>query len=500
MSFKNLKMTLNNNTEFKNSNHLTEVLKQNKTLFISAGVTALLWLLLAVNIALLVLNLNSSLSWYFKNLIKINGFTLLIWTVVTFFSAIVSTYATNYLKGFKYHSRFMLLCLAFTASVMFLVMSNHILLFLGSWLLMGVIMSQLIGIDKNWGEAKEASKFALKYFLSGSLFLTLGVLLLAFYSNKFTIDGLSEVADKLPQYITIPSVFLVIAASLVQSAIYPFHRWLLSAMTAPTPASALMHAGFVNGAGILLTLFAPLLFASNLLTILFVVGGLTAIIAQFTKLLQINVKQKLACSTIAQMGFMIMQCGLGFFNAAVVHLILHGFYKAYLFLSSNEEVQQSLPKKPTKLKIIPIQAILVIVFGTLGAVLFTIWTGKGIQTNSGVFLTLIVAITVGQATYNIVKEQSLSTFQKISVPALLFIIGIGVYALFYKGVSVLMASMPMIQNPMPLSWPQIIFGVLFLIGFFIMKLEVFKKIPWLYVKLLNISQPYAKTVLMYKLK
>ena len=118
--------------------------------------------------------------------------------------------------------------------------------------------------------------------------------------------------------------------------------------------------------------------------------------------------------------------------------------------------------------------------------------------DSGLFLTLIVAITVGQATYNIVKEQSLSVLQKIIVPPLLFIAGIGVYSLLYNGVTVLMSDMPMIAQPMPLTWVQIIFGVTFLIGFFIMKLGIYKKLPWLYVKLMNISQPYKKTVLMYQ--
>jgi NAD(P)H-quinone oxidoreductase subunit 5 len=297
-----------------------------------------------------------------------------------------------------------------------------------------------------------------------------------------------------------PSALCIIAAAIVQSAIYPFHRWLLSAMTAPTPASALMHAGFVNGAGILLALFATLLFASNTLSILFIIGGLTAIIAQFTKLLQVNVKQKLGCSTIAQMGFMIMQCGLGFFNAAVVHLILHGFYKAYLFLSSGEEIAQTTPEKPTQLKIKPLQAIVVLLFGCLGAYLFATWTGKGLLMDSGLFLTLIVAITVGQATYNMMKEQSLSLLQKIIVPPTLFIAGIGIYALMYNGVTVLMADMPMIAQSIPLTSAQVIFGLIFLIGFFIMKLGVYKKIPWLYVKLMNISQPYKKSVLMYKSK
>jgi NAD(P)H-quinone oxidoreductase subunit 5 len=365
---------------------------------------------------------------------------------------------------------------------------------------MGILMSQLIGIDKTWGEAREALKFTQRYFLSGTFFLTVGVLLLSIYSGQFTITGLSLVVADLPLYILMPAALCIIAAAVVQSAMYPFHRWLLSAMTAPTPASALMHAGFVNGAGILLALFATLLFASNTMTILFIIGGFTAIIAQFTKLLQVNVKQKLGCSTIAQMGFMIMQCGLGFFNAAVVHLILHGFYKAYLFLSSGEEIVQTTPEKPKQLKIKPLQAIIVLLFGGFGAYLFAIWTGKGMLMDSAIFLTLIVAITVGQATYNIMKEQSLSIVQKIIVPPILFIAGIGIYALMYNGTTVLMSEMPMIAQPMPLTWVQIIFGITFLLGFFIMKLGVYKKLPWLYVKLMNISQPYKKSVLMYKPK
>ncbi len=153
-----------------------------------------------------------------------------------------------------------------------------------------------------------------------------------------------------------------------------------------------------------------------------------------------------------------------------------------------------------KLKIKPLQAFIVLLFGGLGAYLFILLTGKSMLLDSGIFLTLVVAIAVGQATYNIVKEQSLSVMQKIIVPPILFIAGIGIYALMYNGVTVLMSSMPMTAQPMPLSWVQIIFGVIFLIGFFVMKLEVYKKIPWLYVKLMNISQPYKKSVLMYKSK
>jgi NAD(P)H-quinone oxidoreductase subunit 5 len=119
------------------------------------------------------------------------------------------------------------------------------------------------------------------------LFLSAGVLLLAFQTESFTLSGIISKLSNVPQ-ITLVSGLCIITAAIIQSAIYPFHRWLLSAMTSPTPASALMHAGFVNGSGILL-LFSTVLFASNTLIILF--GGLTAVIAQFTKLLQVNVKK-----------------------------------------------------------------------------------------------------------------------------------------------------------------------------------------------------------------
>jgi NAD(P)H-quinone oxidoreductase subunit 5 len=466
----------------------------------SRTVSLFLWALFLGNLVYLLYYLPNIPQWDWNGIFRINGFTLLIWTTVTFFSAVVGSYAGSYLEGFRYRNRFMGLCLGFTTSVMLFVMCDHILPLLLSWFAMGLFMSRLIGIDSDWGEAGEASKFAQKYFFAGTFFLSCGVLILAFQGNVFTISGLTSIFNSLPPHIIFIAALCLIVAAIIQSAIYPFHRWLLSAMTAPTPASALMHAGFVNGAGILLALFASLFFASHTLTLLFIIGGLTAIIAQFTKLLQVNVKQKLACSTIAQMGFMIMQCGLGFFNAAVVHLILHGFYKAYLFLSAGDGIEHAKPEQPLQIRIKPLQAVVVLFFGILGAVLFALLTGKGTAMDSGILLTLVVAITVGQVTYNIVKQQSLSLFQKAFLPPLLFISGIAVYAFIYNGVTLLMADMPMVVVPLPLTSVQILFGVVFLIGFFIMKLGIYRRVPWLYVKLLNISQPYKKSILLYKSK
>ncbi|HMP32514.1 MAG TPA: proton-conducting transporter membrane subunit, partial [Saprospiraceae bacterium] len=353
------------------------------------------------------------------------------------------------------------------------------------------------GIQQDWGEARASMRFSFTHFIIGFMVLVAGIMILCFDSNQFTLSGLMNTTTYSRVSLFAATLCIIIAA-IIQSALYPFHRWLLSAMTAPTPASALMHAGFVNGSGILLTQFAPVLVLSQSLWILFIIGGITAIVAQFHKLIQVNVKHKLACSTIAQMGFMIMQCGLGFFNAAIAHLILHGFYKAYLFLSSGEQVNQSLPKEYPNLKINPLQSLTVGLFGISGAILFAYLTGKTNFNESSVFLTLIVAITVGQATYNIVKEKSLAIGQKIILSMSLFIIGITLYAIFFNGITQVMQSMPFIQTPQPLHAVQIIFGVIFFIGFFIMKLGWHQQFPWLYVKLLNLSQPYKNTIHYYK--
>jgi NAD(P)H-quinone oxidoreductase subunit 5 len=261
-----------------------------------------------------------------------------------------------------------------------------------------------------------------------------------------------------------------------------------------------MHAGFVNGAGILLTLFAPLLFTANVLLLIFIIGGVAAIVAQFTKLMQVNVKQKLACSTIAQMSFMVMQCGLGFFSAAITHLILHGFYKAYLFLSAGEEIRNTLPKQPDTIVIKPLQSIIITVSAILGGLLFGYITGKGLALDSGLFLIFIVAITVGQVVYNILNQASLGVTQKLIITPLLIIVGIGIYAMVFNGVTLLMHDMPMANTAIALTPIHIIFGIVFLIGFHIMLSGMYRKIPWLYVKLMNISQPLSKSIVSFKTK
>jgi NAD(P)H-quinone oxidoreductase subunit 5 len=484
-------------TKASNNGSKKAVLKSKS---ISKYLIPLVWSMFIINTLFLIYYYPNIPKLQIGNLFEINGFSLVIWTVVTFFSAIVQTYSTRYMKGFKKLTSFLSLCLAFTFAVLIFVVSNHIALLLFFWFLMGIIMSKLIGVNTDWNEANEASLFARKNYLLSTLFLGIALLLLGFQTEDFTINGILSKIDIIPSGTLTVASLLIVVAALIQSAIVPFHTWLLSAMTAPTPASALMHAGFVNGAGILLTLFAPLLFKADILLLIFIVGGITAIIAQYSKLLQVNVKQKLACSTSAQMSFMIMQCGLGFFSAAITHLILHGFYKAFLFLSSGEEIENSNPKKTDQIIIKPLQTLFILSVSILGGVLFAVITGKGTQIDSGLFLTFIVAITVGQVTYNLINQSSLSVTKKLAFLPILILIGIGLYGILFNGITLLMNDMPMSNVPVELSTTHIGFGIIFLVAFYIMLFGVYRKIPWLYVKLLNSSQPYSKSIITYKTK
>jgi NAD(P)H-quinone oxidoreductase subunit 5 len=121
----------------------------------------------------------------------------------------------------------------------------------------------------------------------------------------------------------------------------PVHGWLVQVMEAPTPVSALLHAGVVNLGGYVLVLFAPLLGVSPAARWLLVVAGLaSAVVAGLVLLTRVSQKVHLAWSTIAQMGFMLLECGLGLYLFAALHLLGHSLYKAHNFLNASDAVRE----------------------------------------------------------------------------------------------------------------------------------------------------------------
>ena len=130
-------------------------------------------------------------------------------------------------------------------------------------------------------------------------------------------------------------------AAVLKSAQFPLHGWLTEVMEAPTPVSALLHAGVINAGGFLLVRFADvMLLAPGILAALVILGGFTALFGSLVMLTQPAVKTSLAWSTVAQMGFMTLQCGLGLFPLALLHIVAHSLYKAHSFLASGGAVER----------------------------------------------------------------------------------------------------------------------------------------------------------------
>jgi NAD(P)H-quinone oxidoreductase subunit 5 len=364
---------------------------------------------------------------------------------------------------------------------------------------MGLAMASLIGHVREWNQARAAGRMARRYFLASSGLIAAALGLLALTTGATTISGILERAGALPRSVTFAAIGALVLAALIQSALFPFHDWLLSSMTAPTPASALMHAGFVNAGGILLTRFAPL-FADDLgvMTLIVVLGALSALLGQALLLVQPTIKRKLGASTLAQMGFMILQCGLGFFAAAVTHLVLHGFYKAFLFLSSGAAVEQTTPEETARPRLggSGLAASLLAAVG--GGVLFALLTGKGTALDSGLVLVLVVALTTLHAARDLLRQQALSLPVRLGGLPLVVLVAVGLYSALFTGISTLMAGVPMAHAPTELTIVHAAVAALFVGSYVVTELGWHRDSNRLYVALLNMSTPAPSTVLTRK--
>lgn len=456
------------------------------------------WTLFVASLGVLALTIRGGTGWEVSTLLRIDGLTAVMWVVVTFFSGIVHSYSRRYMAGDRDIERFFGRVFGFTLAVMTMTAANHVALFVAAWLAMGLLMAGLIGHVRDWPQARAAGRIARRYFLASSALLAGSVALLVWATGATTLTGVHAGLEGVSPTVGLVAAAGIVLAAMVQSALLPFHGWLLSSMTAPTPASALMHAGFVNAGGVLLTRFAPLIGDQLvIMSAIVLVGAVSALLGQAMILVQTDVKRKLGSSTIAQMGFMILQCGLGFFAAAIAHLILHGFYKAYLFLSSGAGVEHAAPKKAdhTELGFSGIAVSLLTAVG--GGVLFGVLTGKAtsLALNSGTILTLVVVLTTLTAARDILQRSTLPRAVRfVSVP-LIVLTAIGGYAVAFNTVSSMLSGVPMTHVSTEMTPIHYLVVALFVGAYLVAELGWYRSSERLYVALLNVSQPDPSTVL-----
>lgn len=234
--------------------------------------------------------------------------------------------------------------MAFTlASVSALVLSNSLFLTVCAWIAMSLSMHKLLLHFPHRAAAQRAA--SKKYIAAriGDLSLLAAAALLAFTFGTDRIDTITEIA-RTNQSISISvttAVFLIVFSAIMKSAQFPFNGWLIEVMDTPTPVSALLHAGVVNAGGFLIIRFADLIvLVPETMWLLAIIGGVTAVVGSLAMMSQTSVKVGLAWSTVAQMGMMMLQCGLGAFTLATFHIVAHSAYKAHAFLSAGSAVDR----------------------------------------------------------------------------------------------------------------------------------------------------------------
>lgn len=273
---------------------------------------------------------------------------------------IITSYSIRYLEGERTQGRFLRWVLFTLGAVLLLIVSGNLVLFTAAWMLTSLGLHQLL---MHYPDRPAAVLAARKKFLisrAGDLML-LASLILTWrtfgsldFSEIFAATG--QMTAESAAAGAIPMICLLyVMGALTKSAQFPLHTWLPDTMETPTPVSALMHAGIINAGGFLIIRLSPLItLSSTALALLAIIGAVTAVYGAVVMLTQTSVKRSLAYSTIAQMGFMMLQCGLGAFSAALLHLVAHSFYKAHAFLSSGSVLDTAAGLR-TKARPIPVR-------------------------------------------------------------------------------------------------------------------------------------------------
>lgn len=274
-------------------------------------------------------------------IVRVDWISIIMLLLVSFVGWVVVRYANTYLDGEAGQGRFTgWLCTAL-AMVLLLVQAGHLLPLVLAWMGVAVCLHRLLLFYNERPAARRAAHKKSVTARIGDAAVVLAAVLLAYAYGTGDIAAITGAAAAGEGgVIAVTAAGLVGAAALLQSAQFPAHGWLTEVMETPTPVSALLHAGVINAGGFLLIRFADvMLLAPAVLAVLAMLGGFTALFGGLVMLTQPAVKTSLAWSTIAQMGFMTLQCGLALFPLALLHIVAHSLYKAHAFLASSYAVE-----------------------------------------------------------------------------------------------------------------------------------------------------------------
>ena len=275
-------------------------------------------------------------------------------------SMLIHLFSVRYMQQENGHARFQSL-LAFTTFTLFgMVSSGNLLLLLIFWNLLSWLLPLLSHNYEHPPTVRGAFRTFITQRAGDAAFLAAVVLVYGWYGTLDLRQLFARAAEAgtmlsfwpgIDMRATTVATLLIFIGAMAKSAQFPLHLWLPDYLYAPTPVTALLHAGIINAGGFLLARLAPLYGLSpTTLHLVFAVGMLTALLGSSMMLVQSDIKKTLGYSTIGQMGFMIMECGVGAYGLAIFHLIAHGLFKGSLFLNCGYVIHAARkePRFPAK--------------------------------------------------------------------------------------------------------------------------------------------------------
>jgi NADH-quinone oxidoreductase subunit L len=344
---------------------------------------------------------------------------------VTFVGLLIHIFATGYMHDDPGYYRFFAYLNFFMFSMLTLILADNLLLMFVGWEGVGLCSYLLIGYYVDRKEAGDAAKKAFIANRIGDWGVVLGIMLVFFITGSISFFGdgnaLSAIAAKavdpfaahslIAGGITSAAILLFIGAT-GKSAQIPLFVWLPDAMAGPTPVSALIHAATMVTAGVYMIVRCSAIYthAPTAMFIIAIIGAATALFAATIGIAQNDIKKVLAYSTVSQLGYMILACGVGAFVAAIFHVMTHAFFKALLFLGSGSVIhgmhhEQDMRRMGGLKKYMPITFITMLIgwlaisgipifagFFSKDEILWKTWS-TGLYPNAGKILWAVGALT-----------------------------------------------------------------------------------------------------------
>ena len=344
---------------------------------------------------------------------------------VTFVGLLIHIFATGYMHDDPGYYRFFAYLNFFMFSMLTLILADNLLLMFVGWEGVGLCSYLLIGYYVDRKEAGDAAKKAFIANRIGDWGVVLGIMLVFFITGSISFFGdgnaLSAIAAKAVEPfaahsliaggITSAAILLFIGAT-GKSAQIPLFVWLPDAMAGPTPVSALIHAATMVTAGVYMIVRCSAIYthAPTAMFIIAIIGAATALFAATIGIAQNDIKKVLAYSTVSQLGYMMLACGVGAFVAAIFHVMTHAFFKALLFLGSGSVIhgmhhEQDMRRMGGLKKYMPITFITMLTgwlaisgipifagFFSKDEILWKTWS-TGLYPNAGKILWAVGALT-----------------------------------------------------------------------------------------------------------